>query len=117
MEEVLELETSGRRDPYRQASPRRPGTASAPGEGVADRAPHEVGHLLGRMQEADGQLSQTLPAGTRRVPASDSDRVDVAALDPVCADGQTSRAAPFAAASILPVLLNGQRQREGEAKG
>src|SRR5262249_13014509 len=78
---------------------------------------HESGHLLGRGQEAEGLMAPRPPASTRRVPHAASAGVDVAALDPVCADGKTGCAGPFAAESVLQVFRNGERQRQGEAKG
>src|SRR5262249_24842810 len=40
---------------------------------------HEIGHLLGQEQEADAVRPRRPPAGTRRVPSSDVDVVDVVA--------------------------------------
>jgi hypothetical protein len=60
-------------------------------------------------------MAEMLMAGTRRVPGLGSDLMDVAALDPVFADGRSSRAAPCAAKSILQIL-NVEKQREGKEK-
>jgi hypothetical protein len=49
---------------------------------------NEHSHLLGREHEPDGLRAQTLSAGMRRVPSSGSDRVDVAVLEQVFADGE-----------------------------
>jgi hypothetical protein len=76
---------------------------------------HEIGHLLGREHEADGLMAATRMAVTRRVPALGSDLMDMAALAPVFADGQSSLAAPCPAESILPIL-HGEKQREGKEK-
>ena len=54
---------------------------------------HEVGHLLGFEHAVTGVMIDTLPTGTRRVPSSGSVLVDVAVLDWLFRDGQTS---PFA---------------------
>ena len=50
----------------------------------------EVGHLLGFEHADTGVMIDTLPTGTRRVPSSGSDSVDVAVLDWLVGDGQTS---------------------------
>jgi hypothetical protein len=51
---------------------------------------HEVGHLLGFERANTVVMIDTLPTGTRRVPSSGSDSVDVAVLDWIFGDGQTS---------------------------
>ena len=51
---------------------------------------HEVGHLLGFEHAGTSVMIDMLPTGTRRVPSSGSDLVDVAVLDWIFGDGQTS---------------------------
>ena len=51
---------------------------------------HEVGHLLGFEHADTGVMIDTLPTGMRQVPSSGSDFVDVAVLDWIFGDGQTS---------------------------
>jgi hypothetical protein len=66
----------------------------------------EIGHRLGRDREADGLTPETLNAGARRVPFSDSYLTDVAALDRVFADGGTNLAVPLLDGSVLKGRLS-----------
>src|SRR5947209_1366822 len=51
---------------------------------------HEVGHLLGFEHADTGVMIDTLPIGIRQVSSSGSDLVDMAVLDWIFGDGQTS---------------------------
>ena len=77
---------------------------------------HELGHLLGFDHEATGVMEDTLATGTRRVPSSASDLVDVAVLDWIFADGQTSRAAPPTDSSVLQGLVTLLKKAKEKAK-
>jgi hypothetical protein len=61
---------------------------------------HALGHLLGFRHTDSGVRAETLAAGTRRVPSSNADLVDLAMLDWVFADGRTSLAASFLGGSV-----------------
>src|SRR5262249_17883553 len=78
----------------------------APGEGSADRGPPRSRQPPRPGAGGRRRAGPYLLAGTRWVPSSDADLVGVAALDLIVADSKLSRAAPFAAGSTLPVLLN-----------
>ena len=80
---------------------------------------HEVGHLLGFEHADTGVRIDTLPTGTRRVPSSGSDLVDVAVLVWIFGDGQTSRVesleknrweGPWPAPMVIALLGSGARR-------
>jgi hypothetical protein len=77
---------------------------------------HELGHLLGFDHQATGVMEDTLATGARRVPSSASDRVDVAVLDRIFAEGQTSFADPFTDGWILQSLVTSLKKAAEKAK-
>ena len=77
---------------------------------------HELGHLLGFEHTDSGVMAESLAAGTRRVPSSTSDLVDLAVLDHIFADGQPSLAAPFTNGSVFQTLVVLQKQQAAGRK-
>jgi hypothetical protein len=77
---------------------------------------HEVGHLLGLEHTADGVMTETLTAGTRRLPGSDLDLRDPA----VPASASAARGPGFAALatddSVLEALVSWVDPRRGRKK-
>jgi hypothetical protein len=77
---------------------------------------HEVGHLLGLEHTADGVMTETLPAGTRRLPGSDLDLRDPAVPGAASAAGGPGFATLATDDSVLEALVSWVDPRRGGKK-